>query len=477
MLVPESTSARSAAVEIEAGDPIGPLELWRQSIGIGGVNAQPLSPRVVSGLRALKPRLIRVFIQEYFNVYPEHGRFDWSLLDPYMDSLAQTGAKVVASVCIKPRALYPAVDEKTWQPADVAEWQRLIERMARRYSVDRDLVRYWEIGNETDIGERGGCPYLIPSPNEYKEFYDMTASAIRRVAGHVKVGGPAACWVTNEPLPGFVELCRAEGTQLDFVSWHLYSDDWERHRKGVETAQTLVAGWGGKPLELMVTEWNRAFPAWAVEDEAYTSRGCALVTAAVIAMDSASLGWSFYYHVMDQVCEPEVFAGFMSGPGVDNMYRHWNETPHRFGLFGEQGEARPQYFLFKLLSGMGELRLRHHTEADGIHVLAGLGERGVSTMIVNLSREPTGAAPRVATLHLKGLSPGQRVLTLYRIDGERRWSDSALELWPVERRRVEVRETFEFQVLLPEDSVVVAKLGAPDRGRAYVGDSVESQRR
>jgi xylan 1,4-beta-xylosidase len=350
----------------------------------------------------------------------------------------------------------------------VAEWQRLIERLVRRYSLDRDLVRYWEIGNETDIGEGGGCPYLIPDAREYKEFYDMTASAIRRVAGHVKVGGPAACWVGNEPLPGFVERCRAEGTALDFVSWHIYSDDWERHREGVEIATKLVDRWDGQQPELLVTEWNRGFPALAVEEEAYSSRGCALVARAVIAMDEAGLGWSFYYHAMDQVCDPEVFAAFMSGAGVDGMYRHWNEVPHRFGLFGDQGEVRPQYFLFKLLSEMGGLRLRHRTEVEEVRVLAGLGEQGVSVMIVNVRPEPVDAVPHVVTVRLTGLSSGPRVLTLRRVDSERRWSETALELRPLERRRVNVRETFEFQVLVPEESVVVAKLGHPGAGEAGV---------
>ena len=96
--------------------------------------------RVVRGTARLKPRLIRVFIQEFFRVYPEHGRFDWSRLDPYMDALARTGAKVVAAVAIKPKPLFPAVDPAVWRPNDVAEWQRVIAALVRRYSVDRPLV-------------------------------------------------------------------------------------------------------------------------------------------------------------------------------------------------------------------------------------------------------------------------------------------------------------------------------------------------
>jgi len=59
----------------------GPLEMWRHAIGHGGVNPLPLPDRVVRGTAKLKPRLIRVFIQEFLQVYPERGRFDWSRLD------------------------------------------------------------------------------------------------------------------------------------------------------------------------------------------------------------------------------------------------------------------------------------------------------------------------------------------------------------------------------------------------------------
>ena len=46
----------------------GPLEMWRHAIGHGGANPLPLPDRVVRGTAKLKPRLIRVFIQEFFQV-------------------------------------------------------------------------------------------------------------------------------------------------------------------------------------------------------------------------------------------------------------------------------------------------------------------------------------------------------------------------------------------------------------------------
>src|SRR5437763_3837506 len=115
------SSLPQSAVTIDAGQTQGPLELWRHTFGHGGINPHPFPERVIEGVRRLQPRLIRLFLQEFFHIYPEHGRFDWSRLDPYMDAAALTGAKVVAAITFKPPVLFPAVDHARWQPADVGE--------------------------------------------------------------------------------------------------------------------------------------------------------------------------------------------------------------------------------------------------------------------------------------------------------------------------------------------------------------------
>ena len=122
-------------LSIDAKSDEGPLEFWRHTLGHGGVNSNPLSPRVIDGTKQLHPRLIRIFIQEFFNIYPDHGKYDWSKLDPYMDSFAATGAKVVAAITIKPKVLYPRIDQKIWRPNNVEEWQQVIAALVKRYSI------------------------------------------------------------------------------------------------------------------------------------------------------------------------------------------------------------------------------------------------------------------------------------------------------------------------------------------------------
>lgn len=65
---------------------------------MGGANRMPVPESIRPRVKALGHRMVRVFLQEYFFIYPEHGVFDWTRLDAFMDSLEQMGVKVLASI-------------------------------------------------------------------------------------------------------------------------------------------------------------------------------------------------------------------------------------------------------------------------------------------------------------------------------------------------------------------------------------------
>jgi hypothetical protein len=451
-----TTPVIDVTVDLAADE--GPLELWRHGLGHGGINSLPLPDRVVRGTAQLKPRLIRIFIQEFFQVYPAHGRFDWSRLDPYMDALDRTGAKVVAAITIKPKPLFPAVDPAVWRPNDVAEWQRVIAALVRRYSVDRPLVTHWEIGNETDIGEQGGCPYLIPKAADYAAYYRMTAAPILATFPKAKVGGPAVANGNGELLPGFIDLCAREGTRLDFISWHLYADDPRQHARLGEKYRTLLgAKFPARRPEMLVTEWNKGFERISVEEQAFAPRRTAAAAAAMLAMTDAHVDGSFYYHLWDQAVSVEQFRPFFRDPSI--MYRHWNEVPHRFGLFGVGQEVRPQYFVYQMLGRLGGRRVRARSATEGLRVLAAKDRSRSAVLLVNYGLPASRDV--VATVRFAGLTAGRRRLTVWRIDGTRSWSARELRLLPTERREVEVRPDFACQVSSPADSVSLVVLEGP----------------
>lgn len=444
------------SVRVDAGAVEGPLETWRHSLGHGGVNALPLPERVVQGVQKLQPRLIRIFIQEFFGVYAGGGRFDWGRLDPYMDSMARTGARVVAAITIKPRALFPDMDQSRWRPRDPQEWQHVIGRLVRRYSVERPIVTHYEIGNEPDIGESGGCPYLITDPEAYGEYYEMTVRPILEAFPQAKVGGPAAAGIYSDVFAGLVPYCRRAEVPLDLLSWHAYDSVPSAQAHYVRFARALAAGSSGKRPALMLTEWNKnPWAEPAIEEHAFEPGRAAVVAATIIELMNAGLDWSFYYHIWDQVCFPEDFVPFFSPAGVAGMARHWNEVPHRLGLFGVGGEVRPQYFVYLMLSRLGRERLSARADA-GIGVLAGQADGCVSVLAVNHGVEDQ--CDRVAVLRFSHLTPGLKRLTVYRIDEDRRWDKDTLELNPTERRDVNTGAEFECQVLLPADSVAMVRL-------------------
>ncbi|MGE5611319.1 MAG: GH39 family glycosyl hydrolase [Bacillota bacterium] len=438
-----------STISIDASASQGPLEAYRHTIGHGGVNALPLPDPVVTGLSKLKPRLIRIFIQEFFNIYPDHNRFDWSRLDPYMDSLARTGAHVVAAITIKPKPLYPTIDPNIWWPNDIQEWQRVIHALVKRYSVDKPIVTYWEIGNETDIGENGGCPYLIADPNQYLEYYQITIPAILVAFPSAKVGGTAVANASSDYLPRFIEACKQQRLQLDFISWHLYSDSPEQHAGLVQKYRSLLEDYPGKRPEMLVTEWSKGFEPISVEDQAFNPRRAAITAASLFAMMDAHLDWSFYYHAWDQVCYIDSFRPFFRDPNI--MFHHWNEVPHRFGLFGVGGEPRPQYFVYQMLSRLGDQRLQAQTDEKEFRILAAKDANQTSIMVANLAWPKS--QDRLATLRFTNLPPGRKQLKIYRIDRACAWSPTNLELIPIESREVDTETHFSCQAYCPADSV------------------------
>lgn len=442
-------------VDVDTREEVGLLELWRHGLGLGGINTLPLPDRVIEGARRLGPRRIRIFIQEFFRIYPETGRFDWSRLDPYMDALGRTGAQVVAAITIKPPPLYPQIDHAQWRPRDAAEWQRVVGALVRRYAVDRPLVTHWEVGNEPDIGEDGGSPYLIRAAEDYAEYYTLTVRAVLDAFPGARVGGPAMAGLLNPPLPGFLRLCRERQLPLDFLTWHLYHSDPGRHGHLAQVAGVLATDLPRRP-ELMVTEWSSGFGPDFSEDRAFDPVRAAIVARAVLDMRRAGVDESFYYHLWDQIAFPDDFAPFFSPPGVANMVRHWNETPHRFGLFSVDGQARPQYFAFQMLARLGETEIAARSDRPDVAVLAGRSGERVAALLVNHSLE--GALPGMATVRFSGLTPGPRTLTVHRIDAARRWNQETLEMTPLECRTTWVEAEHLCRCDLPPNSVALISL-------------------
>jgi hypothetical protein len=162
-------------------------------------------------------------------------------------------------------------------------------------------VTYWEIGDETDIGEQGGCPYVIPKAGDSAAYYRMTSAPMLATFPQAKVGGPAVADRDGDLLTGFVDLCAKDGTRLDFISWQLHADEPRQHARLADKYRTLFgAKFPARRPELLVAEWNKGFDRISVEEQAYAGFGRSRPSScgrrygrSPRAAGSTRLGWSF----------------------------------------------------------------------------------------------------------------------------------------------------------------------------------------
>src|SRR6266404_9054416 len=78
-----SVSAQSPAAQVSVSftNRLGPLDIHKMALGQGGLSEEPMWDSRVAEIRALRPGVIRLFIQEYFDLLPERGHYHFDTLD------------------------------------------------------------------------------------------------------------------------------------------------------------------------------------------------------------------------------------------------------------------------------------------------------------------------------------------------------------------------------------------------------------
>jgi xylan 1,4-beta-xylosidase len=343
----------------------GPLTSVKWRWGRGGLSSKPMWDNRVPEIRALHPRVIRLFIQEYFNLLPKRGKYNFDSLDQSIDTILATGAEPLMCICFKPRLLFPEVNHDVVEPRDYKAWEKLITALVKHYKKRGNNIRYWEVGNEPDIGEDGGSPYRF-KPDSYVRFYDHTTSAILRADPNARVGGPAVANSRSPILPALVEFCAANGKPLHFISWHIYSSSPHSVRGTISYVKDLLAKYPSLHPETFLDEWNMDLTNPPLDPQ---FQPC-YIAEVIWQMKEGGLDYSCYYHIRDWYVSYDEFAPFMSSQGTAFMTRWWNRMPQFDGLFDYQNRVRPSYFAFKLLSRLQGDRLQTTSSDPAIHALA-----------------------------------------------------------------------------------------------------------
>jgi xylan 1,4-beta-xylosidase len=391
-----NAQTRNISVRLNLNDTAGPLEMDRFALGQGGLSEEPMWADRAAEIRDLHPRLIRLFIQEYFDLLPERGRYHFEKLDESVDLILKTGAKPLMNIDFKPKLLYPAIDHKIVDPTSYEEWEQLIYNLVRHYKDRGAGIRYWEVSNEPDIGEDGGCPYLF-TPENYTRYYQHTVAAVLRADPEARVGGPALANSGSSILPALLSFCAAGKAPLHFVSWHIYNSDPMRVRATIDRVKAQIAKYPSLQLETHLNEWNMALRDPPTDPQ---YQPC-YITEVAYQMKAGGLDYSCYYHIRDYHVDRDRFAKFMSPVGAGLMARWWNRSSQWDGLFDFQNRVRPSYYAFKLLSRLTGDRLRLETGDDTVH---GFATWDAKLLVYNVLLWNYSTKPAQADLTIEGAS-------------------------------------------------------------------------
>ncbi|MBI2297909.1 MAG: hypothetical protein HYU66_02970 [Armatimonadetes bacterium] len=175
---------------------------------------------------------------------------DWAQWKQYAKALHAEGISISGEVAQCPGALSSKPDDHTERgdagpmcervkPRDYAEWDSLMENLARDFA---DEIEYWEIWNEANLRDT----YWSGTPEELVELVHHTAAALRRGNPRAKIMG---CGFVHDRAYADDVLKLGLGRDLDILSVH-YTDD----RPGDATAWRALLRQHGLDLPIWNTE-------------------------------------------------------------------------------------------------------------------------------------------------------------------------------------------------------------------------------
>ena len=322
-LVTTIAAEEPVRLRVDLSKPDGTWDMPALALGQGGLQGDPMIEPHIKELRQLRPRTIRLFLSEYYRIYPERGRYDWTRLDRELRSVRATGARPILALAMKPPVLYPKVDHFIVHPSDYDQWECLCEALARHCRDEGCQVAGWEVCNEPDIGEMGGTPHYFRNAADYNQFYSHTVAGLLRGDPDARVGGPTVASADSFLVEGLIEHCATNQVPLHFLSWHLYSDSPAAHAGNVEKQRARLAKFPQlKNVKLFISEWNMDLMR---PNLAPGFQPC-FVLETMRRFAEAKLDMAAYYHIRDCFVDPADFD-WMSPGGRRFMAHWWNTMP------------------------------------------------------------------------------------------------------------------------------------------------------
>ncbi len=284
-------------------------------LGQGGLSDEPMWDGRVAEVRAIRPRLIRLFIQEYFNLLPRSGRYHFDTLDRSVDTILKAGAKPLMCICFKPEALFPEVNQDRVEPKDYDAVGATRREPGRALPGARcgDPV----LGGGQRAGHRrvGRLPISLPAA---RATCGTIATRRRPFCGPI----PGPAWAGRRWPPCDRRSCPrswmpAKRKSCRWASSPGTSTAAIRARSGRRSTTPKACSSSTPALkpETVLDEWNMDLGNPPLDPR---FQPC-YVAETIWQMKEAGLDWSCYYHIRDYHVRYEQFQPFLSPQGAAFM--------------------------------------------------------------------------------------------------------------------------------------------------------------
>lgn len=365
-----------------------------------------LSP-VQKEVTALKPKWIRIdHIYDFYDIVKKDGGallFDFSKLDPVIDSIRRADATPVIALSYMPPAI--AKEGKVINPPENwDDWALVIQKTIEHISRTIPDV-YYEVWNEPDHEQFGG--WKMSGDKNYLTLYQYAAKGAN-LAKNTKpfhLGGPSTTGLYKNWIIKLVE----SGARLDFLSWHTYLDDPKRFTQD----QRNIASWlMSYPEAVLLPKLITEFGFTGAKDLRYSTPFAAAFTAAV-------------------------FRQLAIG-GPQGLFSF--ELKGSWGLINT-----PRYSVYDFLYRMAGSRLRLTGEGTWVTALA--TKQGEAIRIILINYDAAGNHTETVPLTITNLS-----------NGGYRYSQQYLEGQPTVSQVSIAEGILTKNILMPAQSVIFIEL-------------------
>ncbi|HOK80605.1 MAG TPA: glycosyl hydrolase [bacterium] len=215
---------------------------------------------------------------------------------------------------------FPSLKRRS--PVNKTNWIRAAVEVVRHYrKLAGPKLRYVEIWNEPDHRK-----FWDASLNEFCILFDETARALKTEFPDLKIGGPgftaAAVLLPKGKfvVESFLDYLQKHHTPVDFISWHLYSNNPDMFASAARFYRNQLDAHGFKTAESHLTEYNtdgRQIPQeMTLSGLRMGCAGASILTAAWIALQNENVEMAFFYRGTDVAMDQPLFFGMFRANGA-----------------------------------------------------------------------------------------------------------------------------------------------------------------